>query len=267
VVNRNPALILNAKIARLPEPLRTKLKDRLTFPSLWQLQENWEILASWKMRYQDERHVPPEVLKVDGLVQRFSGLLECTGAGLCMLAPRQLALAPAAQEGGATYSFAERRHIKLSDGLRLKCSDDFTKCEFDVEPHGPNQALLAEVGNHPIELLAQGNFPLDGKNWYALTRSEFAEANWISGEDSSDKMIDGIAISWRLPMHPGSTYLVRANWRPVRSGFPVFSRGRHCQGFDRVAHSQFISLRGSFGSSSLVEAARLEGSVEAERMM
>lgn len=115
------------------------------------------------------------------------------------------------EQGGSSYSFAKREYVGMFDGLRMTGSGDLSRCEFAVDRFGAPRVFLAEVGNHPIASLAQGDFPFEaGQKWSSLTGREFSETNWPGDKDPNGKVVDGITIARRLLLHLGSAYLMRA---------------------------------------------------------
>lgn len=90
MIRRDPPTVLRSRLYLLPQFLRKKVNDRLRYSPNWASSESWDIIASWKIKYQDEKNVPIEALRLDGMLKHFGVLLECTGARLCILAPEAI---------------------------------------------------------------------------------------------------------------------------------------------------------------------------------
>lgn len=211
---RHPTWLIMSLLDHLPEKLarkfRSELTKRLRMPHYY-IGDDWDILASHAMKYQDEKYIPPTALRVDRFINKFSGLLECTGAGLAMLAPKELGLAPSVDEGGARYSFAERKHGGYHLAVRLSKYDSVSQYELKALSSGERRGFLVEMGEFPIERIAQYDFPDDIRaDCYAVCDEEFDVKNWPSGNEPDGKVFGNIKLSNQLSLKPGSSYLMRS---------------------------------------------------------
>ena len=76
-----------------------------------------------------------------------------------MLVPRSLALAPSVGGQGAAYDFATRRHDGRLLRIRLRADDCLEGGRTSVENYSERPAFVAQVGDYPIERVAQGPVP------------------------------------------------------------------------------------------------------------
>ncbi|MEJ8572664.1 hypothetical protein [Microbaculum marinum] len=160
---RHPINIVQAAIRRIPfEPAMRSVSEtfrqRLKYPRLM-TGTDWEIFASAALKQSDETNTPPRALSVEAFEERLFALLECTGAGLCILAPRSLALAPSVDGGGSSYDFALRRHGGYLLRIALTDGDSLDGNRISVANHEDSRAFIRCLGDQPIERLAQGDFP------------------------------------------------------------------------------------------------------------
>lgn len=220
-MRRSPLILIWSLLDRLPEKPRRRLRNYIR-PEIWRNDEDWDILASHLTTFEDEEHTPPQALRVDEYLDRFAALLECTGAGLCALAPAQSGLAPAVRGGGSGYSFAERRHGDFRLTIRLLRTEADGSCQIFVENYGDEKSIIADIGNHPIELAAQRQFPEDLHGVYELTSPDFDGQDWPSGSDKFERVAGDVTFSDRLPYRAGSTYLMRARLRNSTQAVIVF---------------------------------------------
>ncbi|HET9440636.1 MAG TPA: hypothetical protein VFO52_10720 [Longimicrobiales bacterium] len=211
-IEKHPAYKVNAFTARwLPRRIARKVVDRLVLPDWWYPHRDWELLESEAMKFADEEVRPPMALRVDPFVPRFEALLECTGAGLFLLAPFSLGLAPSVAAGGSSYCFATRRHGGAVLAISLEAADDFSWAELSVRSHSDAPAFLVEIGEQPIELLAQRYFDYrDDTNWHDFIRPELSPEIWRQLGLREPVQVKNIRVASRVELRPGSSYLLGA---------------------------------------------------------
>ncbi|VWX50871.1 hypothetical protein [Novosphingobium sp. 9U] len=212
---RHPASWLMRWTQRLPDKQRRKVRDLFTMPDTSIGEQRWRLLSSQLMRHPDEVLIPPAALKVDAFTGRFAALLECTGSGLSVLVPGGLGLAPAAQEGGQTYSFARRCHGRDDVAIELSLwsgfEEPYAKPTLRALVPGGIGFLVA-LGTRPIEQLAQHNFPDNPILARSLARDLTAE-QWTAIEKAETVFVDDVALARELPVTPGGSYLLAARTR------------------------------------------------------
>jgi hypothetical protein len=195
----------------LPHPLAKQLNARLRWPSRWEPDRDWAILESAAMTQADDQHLPPKALRVDAFVGRFDALLECTGAGVFILVPQSLGLAPSVQDGGASYCLATRRHGEYRLRIRLEANDDLSFARLTVDSGPKSPAFLVEVGEYPVERLAQFDFPSsNGSNWYQLSQPNLDDQAWTHLGNRKPMEVGNVTLRESADLHLGSSYLFGA---------------------------------------------------------
>jgi len=213
-VERSPAYFIYSLSHRLPERVGRWVRDRVNLP-YWSLAIDWDILASNGMRLVDETYVPPSALSIKEYLPQFSGLLECTGAGLCIVVPQSCGLAPSLRSGGSRYSFASRNHDGHLLAFRLYGNSDVSNYELVTSSSAEYRSMLIEVGPHPIELLAQRSFPNDKHIISWLLYNDIKDETWASKDKIVKIQDEEIQLSENLPLKPGSSYL---HWTKTQNG-------------------------------------------------
>lgn len=207
---RHPASIVTRMLAPLPPKWREWLRERIRYPELAR-DGAWKMTVSSRTRFAEEKIVPPAALRAQAFVPRFESLLERDGTGLFMLAPPRSALAPAAPEGGSVYSFEERRHDLGGVGIRYEIvrGADGTDCPQLALSYA-TRGFIAAVGQHPIEKLLIGEWPVDGKQWYRFAW-ELPEASLLPPDNRDGVTIGGVELRRSAKLEWGSSYLVGAD--------------------------------------------------------
>ena len=214
--DRNPVSIIRRYSQRWPPFLKERLWRRL--PYLPGLADDWDLVRSQAARQEDYTNPPPSSLSVAAYQSRFRNLLECRGSGLCMLVDPALGLAPSAWGSGAEYSLDARCHGAGQVGIRYYAgwgADD--EGSFGVGNSADTWGFLADIGPHPIELVAQGTFPpVQDRTlaWSHLTDNKL-DTSGLLGEhlNKRDAKVAGIEVCSMQPARPGHTYLMRKRCR------------------------------------------------------
>lgn|GEM_PF-947227 len=194
------------------------LKDFPRAPG-WHPDQAWQLIASQVLTIGDEEVEPPGALRADAFVSRFAPLLECPGTGLCILVPRSLGLAPVVD--GNSYCFAERRHG--GQVLTLKLDAETGLSGARIVPHSREQAYLVELGNFPIERLAQGDLPeTPGHGLWRVASARLDDDEWRLVEAGADVSIDGVSLFREAELKLGSSYLLGARTRSGTSTVVAF---------------------------------------------
>ncbi len=209
---RHPSSVVVAWTLWLPDALRRRLASRLVFPDL-RTEADWDLTESELMLAADVPPPPFAALRVDGWTARFPALLECPGAGICLLAPQTSGLAPAALGGGSLYSFARRDYGGESFSLRLDAPDGLDGVDWNM-PHlscnsWEGQGFIASIGAVPIEQLAAPDVrPIAGKSLWSLVNDRAGVERWPTDDATDPLSVDGFALMRRLPLVAGSSYLL-----------------------------------------------------------
>lgn len=209
---RHPARILDRVSHRwLPEKAAKKVSARLRHPPWLSPHQDWEILESEASMYRDEQQMPPKALRVDEFAARFEPLLECTGSGLFMLVPSSLGLAPAVRQGGASYCLGMRRHGEYLLPISLQADDTLEQARLYVNSRPEAPSFLIEIGEVPVEQLAQETFPADAEaNWSEVAQLEFEPEVWTQIGERQRVLRGSLALEDGADLHPGSSYLLGA---------------------------------------------------------
>ena len=198
----------------LPEKAAARVSARLPYPKWWLPQEDWEIFESEAMLYRDETQPPPKALRIEDFVARFEPLLECPGAGLFMLVPSSLGLAPSVDQGGESYCLGTRRHGWGPLSVTIQADNDIEHARLRVQSGSEAPSFLVEIGQIPIERLAQKQFPYaSGVDWLELAYGRFEAQVW-TGVGNREPVTRGkLVLTDSVDLHPGSSYLLSARTR------------------------------------------------------
>lgn len=208
---RHPAFIVTSIARILPRKYEKKIRSKIRFPASWP-NDDWAIVSSASSRYgQDEPEVP-SALGTQAFRERFSALLECNGAGLCIVAPRDLALAPSVA-GGAGFDFATRSHAGWELRFNLRGSERLDGSLIDLVDFDRQRSFIVLVGAHPIERLAQGDFPSDGRHWHQLLPPYKDEAIWRPKDSYRPWPYAEFSLATSASLELGSSYLYGARTR------------------------------------------------------
>lgn len=212
MAERHPVRILSRQIHRwLPTRMAERASARLRHPRWTLAHEDWDLFESEAMMYGDEERSPPKALRVDELAGHFEPLLECAGAGLFMLAPASLGLAPSVDRGGASYCLGKRRHGEHLLPITLQAGEGLADARLMVQSHADAPAFLVEVGEIPIEQLAQLSFPYtNGADWHALVRLELEPDLWARLGSCQTATLSNLKLAHAVDLHVGSSYLLGA---------------------------------------------------------
>ena len=134
--------------------------------------------------------------------KRFARLLECRGSGLFILADRRLGLAPASGNYGQSYCIASRDYDGYTLSLSFRCfGDDPTEFgEFGAEAKVGRSACLIDVGEFPVERIAQFEWPTG-------TRLPWLGSNDIMESLRKWAAESSTTLSARARAIPGHAYL------------------------------------------------------------
>lgn len=172
---------------------------------------NWELLQSQILKQSEEEHPIASALRVEAFKERFRALLECQGAGLCLLISPESGLAPSVPEGGSRYSFAARKHDYRSPSITYKCYGQDKKLEV---PNYENEwGFLVLVGQYPIELLAQRILPKSSNQeyWWRLISRHLETNEWTREMFESDGTeVCGVKACRTQTFIPGNSYIYRS---------------------------------------------------------
>lgn len=213
-VSRHPLRVIRRLAFHLPSPLRgavmKALDEHLEYPPYY-WSGNWRLMQSQVLRHGESSQSVPAALNAEAFKERFRGLLECQGAGICLLVDSMSGLAPSVRDGGASYSFANRNYEYDEPGIRYHRFSD-SRQTFSVSNFGKQWGWLSLIGPYPIELLAQREFHhgsgggesrkladqhLDTKAW---------NAKMFEGEGAQ---LFGMTLRESQPVVPGASYLYR----------------------------------------------------------
>lgn len=214
---RHPFQIIRTLTYRLPENIRKIVADflheHIEYPPNPRLID-WRLLQSQVLRHGEDVQPVPMALKTDVFAERFQGLLECQGAGLCMLVDESTGLAPSVPGGGSRFSFVTRAHETEAPAIqyyRPRSSPE--SGEISVPNWDGQWGFLCMMGTHPIELLAQKSFP-PGGDWWKLTGPDLDTKALNSGMfEGKGTEVCGMHACCRQPMVPGASYVYRSRER------------------------------------------------------
>ena len=217
-LDRHPTSVLRNLIFRLHLPFRQRLLQAVphSYPR-WN-NDDWLLFDSALRLHSEERTQPPIALRVDAFRSRFASLLECRGAGLCILVADDTGLAPAVRDFGASYCFAERSHEGRRFPLRYSASSSGAGLgTFEFARYGgEGWGVLADMGPQRIELIAQHRYgsPSDGnlaEDWFALFRADLDTAGWSRGSFRAEgETVHGVHLCSSVPAVLGHSYFLRA---------------------------------------------------------
>src|SRR5262245_25069120 len=128
-----------------------------------------------------------------------------------LLVPRSLGLAPAAPGGGASYCLATRRHGGHILPVLLDAAEDLSRVDLTVFSYGRASAFLAEIGEYPIEKLAQEDFPNTvGTHWHSILRLDFTAETWDQIGRGDSVVVANQALVSRVNLRHGVSYFLGA---------------------------------------------------------
>lgn len=219
---RHPASIIHRLSWRLPFRVPDEWRRRLPPPPALMNHGDWEIGQSHAARHGELGPVPPRALRTEAYESRFPALLECRGAGLCLLVDGATGLAPSARGGGSGYCLATRSHdgsVMRVDYLGPRGGDPG---RLRIQNYDQSWGFLADAGSHPIEQLIQHRVPpgSGAERWYDLIGPSLDTTGWSSAQfdDREPATVAGIAVRSWMPVAPGHTYVLRVR---LRSGTEV----------------------------------------------